>query len=97
MLFSGVRVPMMQLNFLLQRDDIIRDNRSGKYIIEPDLLFAAITELAHIILMIEIKGDYSEAEKFIEQYGVPESYLLEDLGQLEKIPYDLDLSFNLDM
>jgi hypothetical protein len=87
---------LMQLNYLLKHNVIVRNPTTGKYSINAEGFHEAVAVLAAQLLMIEVEGNYDDALRLIDAYGNFDNATKEDLGKLQGIPSDLDLKFNLD-
>jgi len=88
---------LIQLNFLTKWKVIIRDKHTGRYSIDVDSFHRVVTKLAEKLLIIEAHGEYEEAAKFIDDYGLLAAETIDAMEKLNIIPVDLDLSFYLDL
>jgi len=88
---------LIQLNFLTRSDVIIRDTHSNKYSVDIESFHGVVTKVVRKLLLIEAHGDYDEAMKFIDVYGNLTSDIYDAIGRLDKIPKDLNLSFELNL
>lgn len=79
---------LIQYNFLVAQGAIWL-NEDGLYTYNPESVLQAHKELAHHMLMLEVRGDRATAEEFLDMYKqVPEG-LEAQLASLGKIPVDI--------
>ena len=78
----------IQFNYLMAKK-AVELTEEGVYKINYEEVPVAIEELARDLLLIEAKGDYEGAKKFIKQYGELPKQLTEKLASLTDIPVDI--------
>ncbi len=83
------RANLVSFNYLRRKGAIVLDPKSGKYRVDFDKIHGAVRDLAHDLLMLEAKGDYEGAKKFIAQYGVFTPELKQAVSRIEGIPVDI--------
>ncbi len=78
----------IQLNYYLEIGGVtINDN--GLFSVNVRKYKDAVNSLAEKVLMIQAKGDYKEAEKFIEKYSLLKPEVKAALDKLNDIPVDI--------
>ncbi len=79
----------IQFSYLLEKGAIVYDEKTGLFQIDRDKINGAVKDLAYDLLMIEAKGDYNGAKKFVEKYRrLPES-MKAGLAKLSNVPVDI--------
>ncbi len=84
----------IQLNFLKEKNAIYKNDKN-KYVINDDLFFDTVKDLAKQILNIQINGDVVKAKEIIEKYGKLNDELKEEISLLKNIPRDIDTKYNI--
>lgn len=79
----------IQFNYLMEKGAIARDEKSGQFTVVADKIGAGIRDLAKDLLMIEAKGDYGAAKRFIEKYSKIHDGMKEALAKLVGVPVDI--------
>ena len=81
-------------NYLMEQGAITR-KASGKYGIDYDRTYMALTLLGGRILEIQATGDRDAARSFIEKYAVVSPSIQADMVELEleKIPVDIRFTY----
>jgi len=79
----------IQFNYLKSKGAITFDKATGTFKIDRAKMPKAIEELAHELLMIEAKGDYKGAVKFVKKYRVMPEDLKAALAKLNAVPVDI--------
>jgi hypothetical protein len=79
----------IQFNYLLEKGAIKYDPKSEKFSIDRSKISSAIKSLANELLMIEAKGDYSAAKKFVEKYKTQPECMKKGLSKLGSVPVDI--------
>ena len=79
---------VIQFNYFIEQGAIARNER-GLYVYHADRMPKAIEQLANALLMIEARGDYQGAKKFIDRYGAMPTDLKDALDSLAHIPTDI--------
>jgi hypothetical protein len=78
---------LIQFNYLMEKGAIVDED--GKYAYVSDKMKPAVESLAHELLMLQARGDYSGSQAFIEKYGTMPATLSERLAALTGIPTDI--------
>jgi len=76
-------------NFLKNRGIISYQRRFGKFKINHKKSRTAFKTLSRKLLMIQAKGSYDEAKKFIEKYSTMDAGMKKILEDLKDIPIDI--------
>ncbi|MBT3182054.1 MAG: peptidase [Deltaproteobacteria bacterium] len=79
----------IQFSYLLEKGAVLYDNTTGLFQIDREKINAAVKDLAYDILMIEAKGDYNEAKRFVEKYRVMPESMKAGLVKLSNVPVDI--------
>ena len=80
---------VIQFSYLLEKGAVTYDEKTGLFQIDRAKINDAVKDLAYDLLMIEARGDYNEAKKFVEKYRkMPES-MKSGLAKLENVPVDI--------
>jgi hypothetical protein len=90
------RASLLQLNWLLERAGLVRDRSSGRYLVDHERLQEGIQELARMVLLLQARGDYSEAKDFLDTYGVLTPPLEEALARQADLPVDIEPLFPIE-
>lgn len=80
---------IMQFNYLREKGAFTYNAKNGKFGVEQSKIESAIKDLAHDLLMIEAKGDYEAAKKFVEKYRVIPKEFEKAIAKLKNIPVDI--------
>jgi hypothetical protein len=87
---------LLQLNWLLERAGLVHDRSSGRYLVDHERLQEGIQELARMVLLLQARGDYSEAKNFLDTYGVLTPPLEEALARQADLPVDIEPLFPIE-
>lgn len=87
----------IQFNYLFKKGAITFDKESKKFAVEERKMPAVLEDLAHDLLMIEAKGSYSGAKKFIKTYRVMPKQLKEVLNRLSTVPVDIRPIYSINL
>ena len=79
----------MQFNYLMSKGAIAYDKKTGFFSVDRGKIEPAIRELAHDLLMIEAKGDYAGAKKFVEKWKGMNAVLKSAIAKLSDVPVDI--------
>ena len=80
---------IMQFNYLREKGAFTYDPKSEKFGVDRAKMDAGIKDLARDILMIEAKGDYEGAKKFVEKYRTMPKEFEEAIARLKGVPVDI--------
>ena len=78
----------IQLNYCLDRGGF-RVGEDGRFSVDESVIRDAVRELAHDLLLIEAKGDYDAAGKFIERYRYLRPEVEKALERVKDVPVDI--------
>lgn len=84
---------MMQFNYLRDKGAFSRDEESGKYSVNFDLMKEAITEMVEKIIVIQGDGNFEAAREWVETEGVISSELQRDLDRINESGIPIDIVF----
>ncbi len=79
----------IQFNYLREKGAITHDGKSGRFGIDRDRIEGAVRDLARDVLMIEAKGDYAKAKRFVERYRTMPGEMKDALIRLAHVPVDI--------
>lgn len=82
----------VQFNYLEDRGAFVQ-NKDGTYSVNMAKVKSAVTDLDRKLLTIEAEGDYSGAQKLLNQYGVIRPSLKKVLAGMQDIPNDIEPIF----
>lgn len=81
---------VMILNYLQEKGGIVYDEAEGRFGVDYEKIQPAIKELSTEVLMIQAKGDYDAAKKFIAKYRSETPELRAALAKLKDVPVDIN-------
>lgn len=79
----------IQFNYLREKGAIEDDPKTGLLSVSRAKIEPAIKDLARELLLIEGRGDYNAAKKFIAKYRVMDASLKDALAKLASVPVDI--------
>lgn len=85
---------VIQFNYLFEKGAVKFEDE--KYIYIPEAMPGAVKSLATELLMLEAKGDFEAAQKFVEKYGSMPRELETALSSLSDIPTDIRPSYPIE-
>ncbi len=85
---------VMQASFLLEKG-ALEVTAQGRLRPVPERFPEAIRELAHVLLMVQARGDYSGAKALVAKYGTVPPAMQTILDGLSDIPVDVDPEYPL--
>jgi len=80
---------IMQFNYLREKGAFTYDEKNIKFAVDRTKIEAAIKSLAQDLLMLEAKGDYEGAKKFVEKYRMMPKEIEKALSTLKDVPVDI--------
>jgi hypothetical protein len=83
------RGELMEFNYLMERQAILRDDASGRYLVVLDKMPQAIAGLAKELLEQEASGDRARTAAWFRKYAVLPDHLNKALQQVSDIPVDI--------
>jgi hypothetical protein len=84
---------MMQFNYLRSKEAFSKDEESGKYTVNLELMKEAIAEMLNKIIVIQGDGDYEAAKQWVESDGVMSEELKADLDRVNEAGIPKDIIF----
>ncbi|MFH2095592.1 MAG: Zn-dependent hydrolase, partial [Bacteroidota bacterium] len=84
---------MVTFNFFLEQGAIVRNNETGKYMIDFDKMKATLEKLANTVLVIQCDGNYEAAQELIKEKGMINEDLKQDLYSISKAGIPRDVIF----
>lgn len=84
----------IRFNYFKDFEAFTRDSRTKRYTVHREKMKEAMMAFANEILMIQATGDYDAAQKLIEEKGIIQDQLLDDLYRLQKINVPKDVYFD---
>jgi hypothetical protein len=78
----------IQMNYYLDAGAFLRDGK-GMFHVDEARMKDAVTSLARELLLIQARGDYEAAGKFIEKYRYLKPEVAEALERLKAVPVDI--------
>lgn len=84
----------IQLNFLREKGAIVK-NENGKFAINDEIFFEKVAELANLILMTQINGNYEQADEILKKYAVLTPEIQAEIDLLKDIPRDIDTKYTI--
>lgn len=88
---SHGKANMVRFNYFQEKGAFTRDEATGTYRINYDLMFQAMLDLSNTILTIQGNGDYEAAKSLLDEKGFIQDQLQSDLDRLKEkgIPKDI--------
>ncbi|MBN2070813.1 MAG: peptidase [Candidatus Krumholzibacteriota bacterium] len=90
------RANMIIFNFMKEKGAYSQDPATGLWSVDFAAAKDAVKALSHEILMIQARGDYEEAARYIEKYGEMGEDVTASLKKLEGVPVDIIPSFEIE-
>ena len=84
---------MMQFNYLREKGAFSRNEDSGKYTVNFELMKDAIAEMLEKIIIIQGDGNYVAAKEWVEKSGVMSEELKKDLDRINEAGIPKDIIF----
>ncbi|MGQ9818563.1 MAG: dipeptidyl-peptidase 3 family protein [Candidatus Kapaibacteriales bacterium] len=89
---AHAKANLIQLNYLKEKG-LIRVV-DGKITFDINKVLSGIEELAMIVLTIQAEGNYDEATKLVDKYARFDNETIKLLKRINKVPRDLDTSYD---
>jgi len=88
---SHGKANMVRFNYFQEKGAFTRDETTGTYRVNFDLMYDAMLDLSNMILVIQGNGDYDAAKKILDEKGYIQDQLQADLDRLKAkgIPKDI--------
>ncbi|MBN2184414.1 MAG: peptidase [Candidatus Krumholzibacteriota bacterium] len=90
------RANMIIFNFMKEKGAYKQDPDTGLWSVDFALAKSAVRALSQEILMIQARGDYDAAKKYIEKYGNMGEDVAASLKKLDQVPVDIIPSFEIE-
>ncbi len=90
------RSALLQLNWLLDRAAVVHDERSGRFRANLVGVREGVRELARQVLLLQARGDYDQAKRFLATYGVLTPPVEEALVRMADLPVDIEPLFPIE-
>ncbi len=84
---------MMQFNYLRDKGAFTRDEETGRYSVNFDLMKEAIAEMVEKIIVIQGDGNFEAAREWVETEGVISDELQQDLDRINESGIPIDIVF----
>jgi hypothetical protein len=84
---------LIQLNFLREAGAIFKTS-AGKLDLKDDIFFEKVGELAKLILLTQVNGDYDKAGEILTKYGKMTPELQSEVDMLKSIPRDINTTYD---
>jgi len=79
----------IQFNYLREKGGISYDRKTHLFSVDEGRIEKAVRDLAREVLMIEAKGDYAAAKRFVKRYRKVPKELKDALAKLVDVPVDI--------
>jgi len=88
---SHGKANMVRFNYFQEKGAFTRDEATGTYRVNFDVMYEAMLDLSNTILIIQGNGDYDAAKKMLDEMGFIQNQLQADLDRLKEngIPKDI--------
>jgi hypothetical protein len=73
----------------MEKGAVTYDEKTGLFGVDLSKVASAVKDLAHDLLMIEAKGDYSAAKDFIAKYKRLPDGASKALAKMDDVPVDI--------
>jgi len=83
-------------NYLLENGAYEFDSKTQRIKVNFDKAYTVLTDLANNVLMIQAKGDYTEAKALIEKYAVSSKSIKILVEKLKVLPVDITPTFQIE-
>jgi hypothetical protein len=84
---------MVRFNFFKDMGAFVRDGKSGRYLVNPLKMRAAVQALSKALIVIQGEGDYLGARRMTESQGQIGPQLQSDLSRLSQLDIPVDVVF----
>ena len=86
---------IIEFNYLKRQGAFTYDPATGRFGVVHERFEPAIRALAHDLLVIQAEGDYTGAQKFLDEYGRMPPEVSWALGRLAHVPVDIRPHYEL--
>lgn len=83
------KASLVAFNFLRRAGAITYEKQRGRFGVDRERFWLAVTELAKVLLTIEAEGNYEEARKFLLEMGQVSNEMAQALSRLGHVPVDI--------
>lgn len=84
---------MVRFNYFNEKGAFTRDEKTGTYKVNFEIMKTAVTDLSKMIIEIQGNGDYDTAKKMIEERGAMSDMLKNDLQRITNANIPKDIVF----
>lgn len=90
---------MLRFNYFKSKGAFVRDEKTGKYKVQPQAFAQAVNDLSALILKLQGDGDKAGVSKLMAEMGTVDAQLQADLNRLsaKHIPVDVVFTQGLDV
>ncbi len=79
----------IQFSYLLEKGGFTFDQKTGRFAVNRAKIGEAVRDLAQELLMIEARGNYAAAKRFVKKYRVLPPSMQQALARLDTVPVDI--------
>lgn len=90
------RANMIAFNYFKEKGAYRQDMEAGTWSVDFERIREAVKAFSHEVLMLQARGDYEGAKKFIDTYGEMGDDVKASLSRLEGIPVDIEPRFAIE-
>jgi hypothetical protein len=84
---------LVEFNYLREKEGFLYDPQTEKFRVNPAKIRQAVQDLATQFLLIQGKGSYEDAARFLTQYGQVDEVTRRTIQKLADIPVDIEPIF----
>lgn len=85
---------MLRFNYFKQKGAFVRNEKTGKYQVQPAAFAQAVNDLSALILKLQGDGDKAGVAKLMDEMGKVDAQLQDDLNRLSAKHIPVDVVFN---
>lgn len=90
------RANMLAFNYFKEKGAYVQDPETGAWFVDFERIRDAVKAFSREVLMLQARGDYEGAKKFIDTYGVMADNVKASLSKLEGVPVDIEPRFAIE-
>lgn len=84
---------MIRFNYFLEKEAFTRNPETGTYHVDFARMKEAMNQLSEEILVLQGNGDYEKAKKMVDQLGIINTRLQQDLDRINEAGIPVDIVF----
>jgi len=84
---------MIRFNYFLEKEAFTRNHETGTYHVDFARMKEAMNQLSEEILVLQGNGDYEKAKKMVDQLGIINTRLQQDLDRINEAGIPVDIVF----